>query len=95
VHQVRDGQTRVHATQKPLGLMKDLVLDFTRPGEVVLDPFMGSGTTGVACLELGRRFLGIERDPTTFQIACQRLAQTASQGRLFAEARPATQARLL
>jgi hypothetical protein len=94
IHNVRDGQPRLHPTQKPLGLMKELILDFTQPGEVILDPFMGSGTTGIACLELGRRFVGIDRDPTYYQVACQRLAQTAAQGRLFPETRPATQARL-
>jgi DNA modification methylase len=94
-HLVRDGEPRLHPTQKPLGLMKALILDFTQPGELVLDPFMGSGTTGVACLEHGRRFVGIELDPGYFQIACQRLAQAAAQGRLFPEAQPATQARLL
>jgi DNA modification methylase len=91
---VRDKQPRLHATQKPLALMKELLLDFTQPGDVVLDPFMGSGTTGVACLEYGRRFVGIELDPGYFQLACQRLAQSAAQGRLFAEAPPAAQARL-
>lgn len=93
-HLVRDGEPRLHPTQKPLGLMKDLILDFTHPEDVVLDPFMGSGTTGVACLEHGRRFVGIELDPGYFQLACQRLALATAQGRLFAEARPATQARL-
>jgi hypothetical protein len=93
-HRVRDGQPRLHATQKPLGLMRELIQDFTQQGDVVLDPFMGSGTTGVACLDLGRRFMGIEQDPATFHTACQRLAQSAAQGRLFTESRPATQARL-
>lgn len=95
---VRDGQGRVHATQKPLGLMKELLLDFTQMGDTVLDPFMGSGTTGVACLTEGRRFIGIELDPGSFQMACKRLAQSAAeiaaQGQLFAATRPATQARL-
>jgi len=62
---------------------------------VVLDPFMGSGTTGVACLERGRRFVGIELDPGYFEIACHRLAQAAAQGQLFAQTRPARQALLL
>jgi site-specific DNA-methyltransferase (adenine-specific) len=93
-HLVRDGAPRLHPTQKPLGLMRALIQDFTQPGDVVLDPFMGSGTTGVACLDLGRRFIGIEQDPSTFHTACQRLASTAAQGRLFPEARPVTPARL-
>lgn len=64
---------RVHTTQKPVDLMLDLVRDFTDPHDTVLDAFAGSGTTGLACLRLGRRFVGIERDPHYFQVACDRL----------------------
>jgi site-specific DNA-methyltransferase (adenine-specific) len=73
-----------HPTEKPLALLRAWVRLFSDPGEVVCDPFMGSGTTGVACLEEGRRFVGIEQDPAYFQTACQRLAQASAQGRLFA-----------
>ena len=76
-------EARVHATQKPLALLQALVRDFTQPGDLVLDPFMGSGTTGVACLAEHRRFVGIERDPATFAQACDRLVQAARQGSLF------------
>src|SRR6185295_11378797 len=55
--------TRVHPTQKPLPLMMELVEKFTNPGDLVLDPFCGSGTTGVACIRLGRRFIGCEKMP--------------------------------
>jgi site-specific DNA-methyltransferase (adenine-specific) len=65
---------RFHTTQKPLELMLALIADFTDPGDIVLDPFMGSGTTGVACLRLGRRFLGIERDLAIAEKARDRLA---------------------
>jgi len=58
---------------KPLDLMLQLVLDFTEPGDLVLDPFAGSGTTGVACLSLGRRFVGWEIDEAFFEVACRRL----------------------
>lgn len=68
---------------KPLGLMKALVNDYSRPGDLVLDPFMGSGTTGVACLTLGRRFIGIERDPDAFRMAVERLERFHAQGDLF------------
>lgn len=66
-------QNRVHTTQKPLDLMLRLVELFTDPGEIILDPFCGSGTTGVAALRLGRRFIGIERDETYAAAAIARL----------------------
>ena len=65
---------RVHETQKPLPLMLELVELFSEPGELVWDPYCGSGTTGVACLRLGRRFLGHEMQPHYAEIAAERLA---------------------
>lgn len=62
-----------HPTTKPLPLMLELVSLFTDPGDLVLDPFCGSGTTGVACMRLGRRFIGIERDAKYAQVARERL----------------------
>ena len=50
---------------------------------VILDPFMGSGTTGVACMNLGRSFIGIEREPKYFDIACRRIEDAQRQGRMF------------
>lgn len=73
---------RVHPTQKPLPLMRELVGLFSFPGEIILDPFAGSATTGVACIELGRKFIGIEKDKKTFDLACKRLAESHSQPRL-------------
>ena len=58
---------------------------FTDPGETVLDPFMGSGTTGVACAKLGRKFIGIEIEPKYFDIACKRIEEAYSQGDFFIE----------
>ena len=72
-----------HPTQKPVELLRHWVLDFTDPGESVLDPFMGSGTTGVACVNLGRSFIGIEREPSYFDIACRRIEEACKQPRLF------------
>lgn len=69
---------RVHTTQKPLPLMMELVELFTDPDEVILDPFAGSGTTGVAALRLGRRFVGIERDEKYAAVARERLAAEAN-----------------
>jgi site-specific DNA-methyltransferase (adenine-specific) len=74
-----------HPTQKPLTLIKDWVADFTDPGETILDPFMGSGTTGVAALEMGRNFTGIEIDKKYFNIAQKRIESAASQQKLFEE----------
>lgn len=68
------GGDRFHTTQKPLSLMLELVELFTDPGDVVLDPFAGSGTTGVACLRLGRRFIGYEKDAKYARVAQDRLA---------------------
>ena len=73
-----------HPTQKPLGLLEKWLDQFTDRGECVLDPFMGSGTTGVACMNLGRRFIGIEREPKYFDIACRRIEDAQRQERLFA-----------
>lgn len=62
-----------HPTTKPLGLMRDIVIDFTDPGDLILDPFAGSGTTGVAAIQLGRRFIGWEKDAAYHEIAMRRL----------------------
>lgn len=65
--------SRVHTTQKPIDLMLRLVELFTDPGDTVLDPYCGSGTTGVACLRLGRNFVGCEMDETYAETARERL----------------------
>lgn len=78
---------KVHPTQKPLSLMAWCVA-FVPDGAVVVDPYMGSGTTGVACANLGRQFIGIEREPKYFDIACRRIEQAANQGQLFQPAQP-------
>lgn len=68
-----------HQTQKPLALMEILVRLFSAKGEIILDPFAGSGTTGVAALRLGRRFLGWEFNPEYVQVARRRLATAREQ----------------
>ncbi len=65
---------RVHIGGKPLWLMKKLVVDYTRKGDLVVDPCMGAGTTGIAALTEGRRFIGSEIDPKTFDVAKRRFA---------------------
>jgi DNA modification methylase len=72
-----------HPCAKPIGAMRWMVNKGSLEGETVLDPFMGSGTTGVACVELGRNFIGIEKDQKYFEIACQRIEHAYSQGQLF------------
>ncbi len=75
----------VHPTQKPVALMSYLIRTYTQPGDTVLDFTMGSGTTGVACHETGRAFIGIERDDEYFAIAEQRIKQAQAQPFLFEE----------
>lgn len=72
-----------HPTQKPIGVMS-WCLRLLPDSRIVLDPFMGSGTTGVAAMGLGRSFIGIEREPKYFDIACERIDQAQRQGRMFA-----------
>lgn len=73
-----------HPTQKPIDLMEKLIRDFTDPGDLILDPFAGSGTTGVAAIRLGRRFIGWEKDPKYHAIAVKRLAAAREQLELCA-----------
>jgi site-specific DNA-methyltransferase (adenine-specific) len=75
---------REHPTQKPIRLMVWCIEQVKKTPETILDPFMGSGTTGVAAIQLGRKFIGIEREPKYFDIACQRIEQAVAQGQLFA-----------
>lgn len=77
-------QIRVHPTQKPVALF-EWCLKFIPNAQTILDPFMGSGTTGVACVKLGRKFIGIEIDSTYFEIACKRIEQAYAQPDMFVE----------
>lgn len=74
-----------HPTTKPTRWMEWATMLASEDGEIILDPFMGSGTTGVACANLGRRFIGIEIEPKYFSIACRRTEAAYRQPRLFAE----------
>ena len=80
---VPKGGTFGHPTEKPIALVEAWVSDFSEHGETILDPFMGSGTTGVACARLGRRFIGIEIEPRYFDIACRRIEAAQRQADLF------------
>jgi len=75
----------LHPTEKPISLMAEIIKDFTNKEETVLDPFMGSGTTGVACVKLGREFIGIELDERYFEIACKRIEEAYKQPDFFIE----------
>lgn len=83
VELMKDGAE--HPTQKPLRLMR-WCIDQTGTAQTILDPFMGSGSTGVAAVDMGRAFIGIERDPDYFDIACKRIEDAQRQGSLFGEA---------
>jgi DNA modification methylase len=78
---IRSDQGREHPTQKPVALMQWCV---AKTDGTVIDPFMGSGTTGVACVHQGRPFIGIEIERKYFDIACERIDQAQRQSRLFA-----------
>ena len=71
-----------HKSQKPIKLMIELLDKFTNEGDTILDPFMGSGTTGVACVQTGRNFIGIEIDPDYYAIAEKRIKEAQLQMRL-------------
>ena len=77
---MQDGKQ--HPTQKPIALMKWCVDLLPKP-QTILDPFMGVGTTGVAAVQMGRKFIGIEREKRYFEIACQRIEQAQRQEDLF------------
>jgi DNA modification methylase len=74
-----------HPTQKPVGVMKWCVGHLPDPAQTILDPFMGSGTTGVAAVQMGRKFIGIEREEKYFQIARRRIEDAQRQGDFFVE----------
>ena len=77
----------VHPTQKPVQVMA-WCIDFAAGAQTVLDPFMGSGTTGVACAQLGKDFTGIERERKYFDIACERISRAQAQGTLLPPEEP-------
>jgi DNA modification methylase len=73
-----------HPTQKPIGVMSWAISHVPNAPQTILDPFMGSGTTGVACMNLGRKFIGIEIEPKYYEIACERIDNAQRQQRMFA-----------
>ncbi len=82
---INGGDPKHHPTQKPVDLMGWCIEKLPSSAKTILDPFMGSGTTGIAALKLGRRFLGVETDPTYFDIACKRIDESARQSDLICQ----------
>ncbi len=74
---------RFHPTQKPVSLLSSIIDDYTDPNDTILDCYMGSGTTGVAAVKLGRKFIGVEKDPKYFAIATKRIEQALAQPALL------------
>lgn len=90
---IRKGNdVREHPTQKPEGVMS-WCLTHIPNARTILDPFMGSGTTGVACVKAGRKFIGIEREPSYFDIACRRIEEAYKQPDMFVAPSAAPQAK--
>ena len=79
----RGDEVRYHPTQKPVGVMKWCVEHLPETCSIVLDPFMGSGTTGVACAQMGKKFIGIEMEQKYFDIACKRIEDAYKQPDMF------------
>ena len=77
-----------HPCEKPQALLAHMLTTSTKPGAVVLDAFNGSGATALACLALGRKYIGIEKDPHWFDYTCKRIEQAHAQGQLFAAVQP-------
>lgn len=80
----KDTPERLHPTQKPVAVMQWCIQQLSNP-QTILDPFMGSGTTGVAAVKMGRKFIGIEREQKYFDIACERIYNAYRQNTLFGQ----------
>ena len=83
------GIVREHPFQKPIKVMRWCIGFIKDENQTILDPFMGSGTTGVACVNLSRKFIGIEKEQKYFDIACKRIDEATRQPRLFKDETPA------
>lgn len=78
-----DYKGKLHPTMKPEHIIKKLVLEYSLPGMTIFDPFAGSGTTAIACLETGRDYILVEKEPDYVSIINKRISQWKEQGRLF------------
>jgi site-specific DNA-methyltransferase (adenine-specific) len=84
-HLVNYGRQGEHPTEKPVPLMAEIIADFTQLGQLICDPFCGSGSTGVAAVRHGRRFIGIEQNERWFDLSCMRIAEAIKQDDLFVQ----------
>lgn len=82
-HLVNYGRQGEHPTEKPVPLMAEIIADFTKPGQLICDPFCGSGSTGVAAVKHGRSFIGIEQNERWFDLSCRRISEALKQGDMF------------
>lgn len=80
VNHLRQGE---HPTEKPVSLMSEIILDFTKPGQLICDPFMGSGATGVAAVKAGRRFVGVEMQERWFDLSLRRIEAALREPDMF------------
>lgn len=84
-HCVSVGRQGEHPTEKPIPLMAELIADLTMPEQLICDPFMGSGSTGIAAVRHGRRFVGIEQNEKWFDLSCRRIGDALKQGDMFVQ----------
>lgn len=95
-HCVNVNRQGEHPTEKPLPLMSEIILDFTKHGDLICDPFMGGGTTAVAAIKTGRHFVGIETEGRYFDLACRRIAAALDEPDMFIDRpKPAKQEAML
>lgn len=80
---MKNKEIRYHPTQKPIPVMEWCINHLPKDCKIILDPFMGSGTTGIACVKLGRKFIGIEKEPEYFDISCRRIEEAYRQPDIF------------
>lgn len=86
--EIGNNEKRLHPTQKPIGIMSWCIEQLPPESKIILDPYMGSGTTGIACVKLDRAFVGVEIDPDYFDTAWRRIEQATKQGDLFIRDKP-------
>lgn len=82
-HNMKEKEYRIHPTQKPVRLFEWILEKYAQPGWVIMDPFLGSGSSAIAAKRLGYEFIGVEREQSYFEAALERIPREVAQGRLF------------